>query len=230
MIGRSRLVVVLALGLALCVTGQAGVVLSENFDDVSTITGWVVVNNSTSGGPRTSWFQGEPGVFTSQSGAPNSYVAANYLNAYGNGDVSNWAITPVLSVKNGAEITFYTRSEGVFPGDTLDVRLGIGSGTNVGSTTTSVGDFTTVLATIGGGSNYPTVWTKYTIMITGLSGITDIRLALRYWVTDTSVNGDYIGIDTLQVTDGIPEPSTVAFALSGLAVLLLRRLRAARRG
>ena len=57
-----------------------------------------------------------------------------------------------------------------------------------------------------------------------------MRFAFNYVVTDTSVNGDYIGIDSLIVTDSAPEPSTLAFVLSGLALLGLRWRRASRLG
>ena len=65
-------------------------ILSENFDDISTLaaSGWLFVNNSTPGG-STSWFQGNDGVFASQAGAADSYIAANYLNAGAGGNISN---------------------------------------------------------------------------------------------------------------------------------------------
>ncbi len=232
MIARSGGIGALVLALVFCAAAQAGA-LVENFDDISTLTssGWAMVNNSSPLG-TTGWFQGNAAVFSAQAGAADSYVAANWLNAdLLGGNVSNWLIMPVMTVSNGAQLTFYTRTEvEALPGDNLEVRLSTnGSSTNVGSTDTSVGDFTTVLVAVPVSGTYPDGWTQYTVTLSGLSGPTDVRIAFRYWITDTTVNGDYIGIDTLQLTDGIPEPSTLGFGLCGVAALLLRRLRAARR-
>ena len=45
------------------------------------------------------------------------------------------------------------------------------------------------------------------------------RLALRYSVTDTSINGDFVGIDTVLLTDQVPEPGTAGLALAALSTL-----------
>ncbi len=74
--------------------------------------------------------------------------------------------------------------------------------TNVGTTATDVGDFTTLLLDIDPNyvaTSYPDVWTQYTLTIAGLSGPTSGRLAFRYFVEDGGLNGnnsDYMGIDT----------------------------------
>ena len=228
MIASPKLAAGLLFALAVCTTARAGVVLGENFDDISTLpgAGWVIVNNSTPGG-LTSWFQGNDSVFPAQSGAANSYVAANFNAApISCGNISLWALTPVVTVNNGGQISFYTRSPGVtdgYPADNLDILMS----TNGASTTLT--DFA-LLQTIPGGGTYPSGWTQYLLTISGLSGPTNVRFAFNYWVSDTTVNGDYIGIDTLTVTDSVPEPSTLAFVLSGLALVSLRRWRASRLG
>src|SRR6185295_8119199 len=64
---------------------------TENFDDISTLAaaGWVLTNDSAP--PGEPWFQGNDGVFASESGAADSYIAANYLSSNdANGLVSNW--------------------------------------------------------------------------------------------------------------------------------------------
>jgi len=75
---------------------------AENFDNVSSLSGlgWVFVNNSNPVG-STGWFQGNTAVFSSQNGAPDSYIAANFDNAAFGGNISDWLLSPevVLSME-----------------------------------------------------------------------------------------------------------------------------------
>jgi hypothetical protein len=183
--------------------------LAEGFDNIITLpgAGWFTQNNSSPVG-STGWFQGNPNVLPAQAGATNSYIGANFNNTTGTNTISNWLLTPQLQLDNGAQLTFYTRNpaDNPFP-DRLEVRLSTsGSSTNVGASSTSVGDFTTLLVsvnpnlTVGG---YPEVWTQFTVTLSGLGGPTTGRLAFRYFVTQggpTGDNSNYIGIDTFQYT------------------------------
>jgi hypothetical protein len=69
---------------------------TEVFNDITTLVphGWVMQNNSQPGPGATGWFQGITAVFPSQSGAANSYIAANYDNGTGTSTLSNWLLTP----------------------------------------------------------------------------------------------------------------------------------------
>src|SRR5262249_14204700 len=127
------------------------VILNEGFDNVPGLgaSGWATANNSSPIGD-TGWVQCNSGIFGAQACAENSYSAANFLNAGVSGAISNWLITPELTLLNGEIISFYTRTD---PGsgfaDSLEVRLsGAGASTNVGATASSVGDFTTLLGTV----------------------------------------------------------------------------------
>jgi subtilisin-like proprotein convertase family protein len=195
-----------------------GVAFSEGFDDITTLTGagWVQINRSEPLG-TTGWFQGNPNTFPAHSGATNSYIGANFNNTGSVGTISNWLITPQISLNNGDTFKFWTRkaTTDTFP-DRLQVRLSTsGASTDVGTTSTSVGVFTTLLLDINPTlvtGVYPTVFTEFTVTVSGLGGPTDGRLAFRYFVTNGGANGansDFIGIDTFSYS---PPAAQVAFS------------------
>ena len=219
-----RSVTILLLGLLARSVAPAAVLLTEGFDNVAALSGagWTMTNNSLPPG-STGWFQGVTGIFSAHSGAPDSYVAANFLNADVNGgNISNWLLTPVLSVSNGDMLRFFTRSmdPGVFA-DRLEVRLSTsGVSTDVGATDDSVGDFTSLLATINPAmspAGYPSSWTVFAATVSGIGAPLTGRYAFRYFVPDTLSNGDYIGIDSVSVETAIPEPGTLTMLGLGLA-------------
>lgn len=199
--------------------------LSEGFDDVSTLSGkgWALVNNSTPPG-TTGWFQGDTGVFSAAAGAANSYVAANFNNAGYGGAISNWLITPQLVLGTGMTLDFMVRAAGQDFADTLEVRWSAnGASTNVGGDAASVGDFTQLLYTYDS-QGADAGWLAKSVALPSGSG----RIAFRYTIGDTSVAGNYVGIDTVSV---VPEPASAAFLVVGLGAIGLaaRRRRAAQR-
>lgn len=212
-------VAMLAAGSA----AQAGVVLTEGFDDITTLAaaGWSFVNNSNPLG-TTGFFQGNPGVFSAQSGAADSYIAANFNNADFGGTISNWLISPTFTLFDGETLSFFTRGEAAGFADRLEVRFSLaGDSADVGTTTDSVGDFSSVLTTINANLDpfgYPADWTMFNVVFSGITDPNGVlgRFAFRYTVPDTSVNGNFIGIDSLTLT--VPEPGTLA--LFGLALTL----------
>lgn len=187
------------------------IVLNEGFTNPwnSASFGWVIQNNSSPLGTGT-WFQGTSTTFSANSGGPNDYYACNYTSQ-GNtvGGISNFLITPTLSLVNGAVLKFATRTAtatNVYP-DRMQVLMSQGSGTGaIGTGTSSVGTFTTLLADINSSlitTGYPFVWTVYTQTITGITGTITGRFAFRYFVEDGGLNGNnsnFIGIDDVIYT------------------------------
>ena len=192
--------------------------ITENFDLITTLTGsgWFMQNNSVPG--STNWFQGNGTVFAAYNGASDSYIGANFNNTTGANDISNWLVTPNVTIKNGDVITFYTRaSPDNMWADNLQVRMSTnGASTNVGTGAAAVGDFTTLLLEINPTlalGVYPyTSWQQFSITISGLSAPTSGRFAFRYYVPNggpSGANSDYIGIDNFVYTPYVCPTLTV---------------------
>ncbi len=190
---------------------------SEGFDDITLLPGqgWYFQNNSQPLG-TTDWFQGNDTVFPAQAGAPTAYIGANFNNTTGVGTISNWMLTPEISLANGDTISFWTRTAAgsIWP-DRLEVRLSTaGASTNVGTLATDVGDFTTMLVEVNptlAQFGYPEDWTQYTATLTGIPGGATGRIGFRYFVTGggpSGNNSNYIGIDTVEYTSGATTPCT----------------------
>jgi hypothetical protein len=185
--------------------------VDEGFNTVAPLpTGWAAQNLSSPLG-AIGWFQGNSGVFPAQSGPATSYIAANWQNTTttGVGTISNWLFLPNVTLRNGDILRFWTRRVASSFPDRLQVRMSTnGASTNAGATATSVGDFTTLLLDINPTyttTGYPTVWTQYSITLSGLPGPISGRLAFRYFVENAGglgANSDYIGIDNVTYTTG----------------------------
>jgi len=220
----------IGLALLLAKGAESGpLFLTENFDSLpaAIASGWVLDNNSDPAG-TTDWFQGNAAVFPAQSGPADSYAAANFLNAAPGGNISDWLLTPVLDVADGSILRFYTRSTGSGFADGLEVRFSdAGASTDVGTTDTSIGDFTTLLLAINPSLDpmgYPDDWTAFEITVSGIGGISEGRFGFRYFVGDTLVNADYVAIDSVTVT-AVPEPGTLVMGAGLLGLALAGRAR-----
>ena len=192
--------------------------LTEGFDVLPTT--WTNTNNSKPVGPNK-WFHPQTSyqTFEAYSGDSTSFLAANYgaTTTTGVGDISLWFISPLLNLENGGVVKFWTRtvSPSNYP-DRLELRLSIaGASTNVGSTETSVGDFTTILLSVNPNlkkHGYPEEeFTEYTATLSGLAAATTGKIAFRYWVTNgggAGANSNYIGIDEFSY---VAEPLAVNF-------------------
>ena len=172
---------------------------TEAFDDIVTLTasgGWFTQNNSAPIG-ALGYFQGNTAVFPAHASA--GYLGVNYNSGGGLATISNWFVTPMVSLQNGQTFSFYTRTVDApaFP-DRLQIRMSLaGASTNVGTAATDLGDFTNLLLDINPTyttAAYPTAWTQYTVSISGVPVATNGRLAFRYFVENggpSGANSDY---------------------------------------
>ena len=176
---------------------------TEEFESVHDLRtrGWI---NPTTLGDY--WLQGIENS-TDKFGVNIGFSAYSYRNTkdeyactydlYADGNMSTWLVTPVITLKNGDKISFYSRADtSTTAADRLQVRMSNGSG-EVGTGNSDVGDFTSVILDINSSQSiggYPTTWTKYEYTFTGLAGIQKIRLAFRYYVP-TGLKAKMIGID-----------------------------------
>lgn len=145
-----------------------------------------------------------------QAGGDNSFAIVNFNSTTGANTISNWLISPDITVQNGDVVSFYTRkgTDGTqdFP-DRLELRMSTASPTVLPTGgPTGLGSFTTlgtsVNPSLAAGFVYPKTWTQYTYTVSGLTGPTVVKFAFRYFVTNggpSGNNSDIIGIDTFSV-------------------------------
>jgi len=195
--------------------GAAGTeVLSEDFGNLADSPGWVRINRSIP--PGAPWCQGDPDIFPAQAGAPGAYASASRLSAaHGVGRVDNWLITPTLTLSGPTTLSFFTSRERVDGfDDLLEVRYGSGRGSGI-----DAASFDTLLASIGGGADFPAQWQPWHLDLT-VDGTG--RFAFRY--LGDAARLSHVGLDTVRVVTRLPEPTSRLLSASGLGVLgLLRR-------
>jgi len=203
-------------------TQPASLSYHEEFDSMQRVIdrGWKGVNLSDPIG-GDSWQQGsfvadKGGPFVSNISAHSYKASANelafvpYSAGAGLSFINCWLLTPELSMKNGDIISFWTTTVDPvdFP-DRMQVWLNpTNNSTNVGRTAAETGDFIVKLLDINPNlstssypAGYPTTWTKFEIVISGLPNGTIAqkhRVGFRYYVKDGGPDGaasNEIGID-----------------------------------
>jgi hypothetical protein len=210
-----------ATALGLATSAQATVSFIEGFEDVAGLSGsgWTILNNSTPVG-ATNWFQGNVAPFAAQSGTANSYAAANYFSTSpAGGSISTWLITPTLTLFNGVNVSFWTRTDedidGLFS-DRLNVRV------STSGSSSNVADFSSIILSVNPaltpGTGYPSEWQQYVAVLTGLPVTTTGRIAFEYNVPLTDSQGvpvlaNYIGLDNVAV---VPVPAQAWIVLAGM--------------
>jgi hypothetical protein len=217
-------------------TPQATTVITEGFEDISTLSakGWAFQNNSSPPPATTTatanWEQGVAGFpVNAQAGTNETYISVtDGTSTSGAGQLSNWLITPELDFSVTSAISFFTRTfQGNLNPELLEVRLSIsGASTDVGDSVTSVGVFTTLLQSIGSLTNsleYPgslgngTTYKQFNLNFGKQSGSGRVAFRVNSLTgldaTDTTT---FIAIDT--VSYSVPEPA-MASGFSGFAAL-----------
>jgi hypothetical protein len=191
---------------------------TEEFDSVANLSkkGWVLVNNSFPYGPL-GWRQGKYELggklgneivgFPAYSAvySPNEFASVDLTCGNDLATLSCWLITPPTPMKNGDQLSFYTRTKGDYA-DRLEVRANFSSASaHVGKGPDEVGDFKDTLLVINRELNlvdYPIAWTKYTITLSKVpTNLVSGRIAFRYFVTEggpSGANSDMIGVDKLE--------------------------------
>lgn len=203
----------------------------EEFDTAKSAynRGWRFINRSDLIG-RRNWQNPDAnsGIpFLSWSGTGNGYLWADYQSTASDaGIISNWAVSPELTMQNGDKIIFYTRAElDTLNGDSTDfvnrmqVRLNKTTSLNCGEGL-DPGDFTVPLLDVNpfyyeflksafinpssplfqqARQAYPHVWTRFEATVFGLDGPTKGRFAFRYFMEEAGGNGrgSSIGIDAV---------------------------------
>ena len=193
-----------------------------NYEDAID-SGWVFINGSVPANDNRRWQEGSlSGSITAYSpkGSFNNFISANYEStSAGQGIISNWAISPTVTLQNGDKIIFYTRAL-VYPErdfyrdfvNRLQLRLNTrNNGTDVGSGT-SVGSFDVLLLDINPeyeeynsdpeefvATAYPSEWTRFEATIAGLAKPIDGRFAFRYLLEEggEQANGSEVAIDSV---------------------------------
>ena len=223
------------------VTPAVPLSFTEDFNDVAGLTakGWAFQNNSSPVG-QSGWRVGRYEALAQPNkkfnaatvgfpaynavNSPNDFISCDVTCVNTAGNISAWLITPPMTIKNGDVLTFYTRTQDdatipwpIYTKDRMQVRGNFTDGTtSTGTTSTSVGSFTTLLldtnptyiANDNGGHPY-LAWTKETITFSGLTGtVTNARIAFRYLGTDAGLTGgtsganyaSVVGVDNLVFT------------------------------
>ncbi len=212
--------------------------MSEEFTDVSKLSekGWVIKNNSEPIGP-SAWRQG---VFTnsynnktgivmgfpaySSEVSPYDFISVDATAVNSAGTVSCWLVSPVVKVKNGDQISFWTRAQDDsswpnYAKDRMQVRLNTVDATaDMGNTSLDTGKFTQTVLEINptnltndpGGNPTPVAgylrtWHKRTITVANFSTTAKAtRIGLRYFMPSGGINGtnpnSIVGIDQFVFT------------------------------
>jgi len=195
---------------------------SEEFDTASAALarGWHFINKSDpigsdvwqQGGGLPPWFQPY-----SNNGSYVGFVGADYTStSAAAGIISNWLVSPPVTLQNGDRIIFYTRGLLYYSGagtDSTDYGNRLQVSINQYNDYLTVGDgedpgdFKNVLVDINSNyeffhtdpnqyspTAYPSNWTRFEATVSGLNEPVKGRFAFRYFVEGAGFNGLASGV------------------------------------
>lgn len=196
----------------------------EEFDTATAAVarGWQFINASDPKGTGE-WQNGggNPPLFNAYSnkGKNAGFIGADYQSTSAQqGTISNWLISPSITMQNGDRIIFYTRAWQLFDGvsdttdfgNSLELRMNPIKDTVDAGNGLSTGGFSKLLLDINPDLvyssvlhpalfAYPSQWTRFDVTVTGLTAPLKSRFAFRYFVTNGGSNGNAsgIGIDSV---------------------------------
>jgi len=189
---------------------------SDNFDmpsdtDALKARGYLVYYRGTGAQAAATWVTGNDQSFPAHSGAPTSYVAANYQVVSGTNDIDSWLVLPSLDLATTDLLSFWSRSpDGSTWPDSIKVMYSA-AGDSVPEALSWVQVDNFVVSITG--------WEQKTYNVPTAS--TTGRWAIRYSVDGgpNGSNSNYIGIDDLNVGElpandvammpGFPGPYTI---------------------
>ncbi len=195
----------------------------EQFDTMQNAysRGWRWINRSVPIGPST-WTQA-PGPASglgaySSRGTNTGAAFADYLSTAGTNDgtISNWLISPSVTMQNGDKIIFYTKTQIAGTGsaatdygarlqvciNTSNNELNVGNGDDAGNFEPIFDlnpneDARTTATPIP--TAYPADWTRFEVPVFGLNSPVKGHFAFRYYLHNAGSNGagNGIGIDSV---------------------------------
>lgn len=196
----------------------------EEFDTstAAIARGWQFINASDPKGTGK-WQNGggNPPLFNAYSnkGSNAGFIGTDYQSTSAQqGTISNWLISPPITMQNGDRIIFYTRAWQLFDGvsdttdfgNSLQLRMNPTNDSIDTGRELSIGSFPKLLLEINHDLiyssvlhpavfAYPSQWTRFDVTVTGLAAPLKSRFAFRYYVTDGGSNGNAsgIGIDSV---------------------------------
>lgn len=192
----------------------------EEFDTASAALsrGWKFINSSDPKGSGVWQNGGNINPFFnsfSNNGSYAGYIGTDYTStSAAAGVISNWLVSPAVTMQNGDKIIFYTRALTYYDpvmadttdyGNRLQVRINTSFDLDNVGEGEKAGEFSTSLLTINPNLHYsstvspdaeayPTGWTRFEATVRGLNKPVTGKFAFRYYVQDGGYNGNGSGI------------------------------------